>query len=156
MTARINREDWYMELCHVLRKRSTCKRGKVGALAVVDGRIVATSYNGAPPGAPHCLELGCDVPENNHEAGCQRSIHAEANLIAFAARHGVELKGSDVFCTHSPCFKCAQLIVAAGIATITYETPYRIPTGLELLDSLNVPAHQHVWAELDFDPLKSC
>src|SRR4051794_16830756 len=119
-TWRPSREQTYMEICHVLRKRSTCKRGKVGALLVREGRIIATGYNGAPPGAPHCLELGCDVPENNHEAGCQRTIHAEANVIAFAARHGTASLGATLYCTHGPCLKCSQLIISAGICAVTF------------------------------------
>lgn len=136
---RPTRQQIYMEICHVLRKRSTCKRGKVGAILVLDKRIVATGYNGSPPGAPHCIDLGCDVPANDHEVGCQRTIHAEANVIAFAARHGTACEGSTLYCTHGPCLKCAQLIACAGIIRVVYEVPYRLPEGLELLDSLNIP-----------------
>jgi dCMP deaminase len=122
-----------MEVAHVLRKRSTCKRGKVGAVAVLDSRIIATGYNGSPAGTPHCTELGCDVPANFHEAGCQRAIHAEANLIAFAARHGATLGGATIFCTHGPCLKCAQLVVSAGIVRFVYGVPYRLTEGMTLI-----------------------
>lgn len=142
MESRPTRAQTYMEICHVLRKRSTCLRGKVGSLLVSNGRIIATGYNGSPPHAPHCFELGCDVPANDHEAGCQRTIHAEANVIAFAARHGSSTDGSTLYSTHGPCLKCAQLISVAGIAFVVYETPYRLPEGLELLDSLSIPTRQ--------------
>lgn len=128
-----------MEICHVLRKRSTCKRGKVGCLLVVDDRIIATGYNGSPPGASHCEDLGCDVPTNQHRAGCRRTIHAEANVIAFAARHGVCVGGSSLYSTHGPCYECAKLIAAAGILNVVYEVPYRLPEGLELLSQLSTP-----------------
>lgn len=139
-TQRISREQLYFDVCHALRKRSTCLRGKVGAIAVRDDRIIATAYNGSPPNAPHCFELGCDVDENNHESGCQRTIHAEANLIAFSAKHGIQLDESTLYCTHGPCLGCAKLIVASGFRSVVYETPYRLPDGLELLADLNVPA----------------
>jgi dCMP deaminase len=139
---RPTREETYMEVCSVLRKRSTCLRGKVGAILVVDQRIISTGYNGSPVGSPHCLELGCDIDANNHDSGCRRTIHAEANVIAYAARHGSRTEGSVLYCTHGPCLKCAQLIAAAGIISIVFETPYRLPEGLELLDSLNIPARQ--------------
>ena len=132
-----------MEICHVLRKRSTCKRGKVGCLAVCDYYIVAEGYNGSPPGGPHCTDLGCDVPANNHEAGCQRTIHAEANLIAHAARRGTAIEGASLYSTHGPCLNCAKLIAAAGIVSVVFETPYRLPDGLELLSSLNIPTRQY-------------
>jgi dCMP deaminase len=137
------RDETYMEICHVLRKRSSCLRGKVGALLVMDRRLISTGYNGSPPGAPHCFELGCAVDSNDHRGGCTRSIHAEANVIAFAARHGVSVQGSSLYCTHGPCLKCAQLIVAAGIIEVVYETPYRLPEGLELLDSLFIKVRKY-------------
>lgn len=123
-----------MEMAHVIRKRSTCSRGSVGAIAVLDQRVLATGYNGSPPGSPHCTDVKCDVPANNHEAGCQRAIHCEANLIAWAARHGVALRGATLYCTHGPCLRCAQLILSAGFSRLVYGVPYRIPTGLDLLE----------------------
>jgi dCMP deaminase len=137
---RTTRLQMYMEVCHALRKRSTCLRGKVGCIAVQGGYIVAEGYNGSPPGAPHCFDLGCDVPANVHESGCQRTIHAEANLIAHAARRGIGIEGATLYSTHGPCLKCAQLIVAAGFREVIFETPYRLSEGLELLRSLDVSA----------------
>ena len=142
MQQRPSRDETYMEICRVLRKRSTCVRGKVGAILVKDRRIIATGYNGSPPGAPHCTELGCDVRENSHELGCQRTLHAEANVIAFCARHAGGAEGSTLYCTHGPCLKCAQLIASAGITAVIYEVPYRLSDGLELLDQLSIPTRQ--------------
>ncbi len=138
-STRPSREETWMEIAHVLRKRSTCKRGKVGGLLIADSRIIASGYNGSPPGAPHCEDIGCDVPLNLHGAGCQRTLHCEANLVAFAARHGSRTEGSSLFCTHGPCLKCAQLIIAAGIVEIVYEIPYRLSDGLDLLMNTNQP-----------------
>jgi dCMP deaminase len=138
-----SRDETYMEICHVLRKRSTCLRGKVGSVLVLDKRIIATGYNGSPPGAPHCFELGCDVDSNDHQSGCRRSVHAEANVIAFAARHGASCKGASLYCSHGPCLKCAQLIVSAGIIEVVYETPYRLLDGVQLLDQLFVKVRQY-------------
>jgi dCMP deaminase len=122
-----------MEMAHVIRKRSTCSRGTVGAVAVMDSRVLATGYNGSPPGAPHCTDVECDVPANNHAAGCQRAIHCEANLIAWAARHGVALRGATLYCTHGPCLKCAQLILSAGFTRVVYGVPYRLSDGIDML-----------------------
>lgn len=135
---RITRDGMFFGICETIRKRSTCRRGKVGCIIVKDSRIVSMGYNGAPPGAPHCIEIGCDVEENNHEAGCQRSIHAEANAIAHAARVGTSTEGGTLYSTHSPCLKCAQLIVSAGIQRVLYRTEYRRPEGLDLLRELGV------------------
>lgn len=130
---RPTRDMIFMEMAHVIRKRSTCSRGSVGAILVMDRRIVSIGYNGSPVGAPHCTELGCDLPANNHEAGCQRAIHAESNAIAWAARHGQTTLGTTLYCTHGPCLKCAQLILQAGITRVVYGVPYRLMGGFELL-----------------------
>lgn len=142
---RPTRSQIYMEVARVLAKRSTCTRGQVGAVLVLDGRIIATGYNGSPPGAAHCTDVGCDIPEENPSLGCQRTLHAESNVIAFAARHGQGTQGSVLYCTHGPCLKCAQLIASAGIGGIIYETPYRLSAGLELLDYLSIPTKQFSW-----------
>lgn len=122
---RISREQMLLEIIEIVRKRSTCLRGKVGVVIVKSNRIVSMGYNGSPPGAPHCFDLGCDVDEDNHDAGCQRTVHAEANAISFAAREGVSTKGATMYSTHAPCLKCAQLIVTCGIAEFIYVRDYR-------------------------------
>jgi dCMP deaminase len=123
---RISTDELFIRIAELVRLRSTCLRGRVGTVAVRDNRIVATGYNGSPPGAPHCTEVGCDIPANDHSPGCQRTIHAEANCIAWAARAGVQMQGATVYCTHSPCLKCAQLLLSAGIERFVYARDYRL------------------------------
>jgi dCMP deaminase len=115
----------------------------VGALLVADNRIIATGYNGSPPRAPHCTEVGCDTDRGDANSGCRRTIHAESNVIAFAARHGARVEGAVLYSTHGPCLKCAQLIAVAGIVKVVYEEPYRLPDGLQLLDSLSIATEQY-------------
>jgi dCMP deaminase len=118
--ARIGRDGLFMGVAELFAKRSTCLRAKVGAVAVRDNRIVATGYNGAPQGFPHCTEHTCN-PDNP----CEETIHAEANLIAFSARAGISLEGTTLYCTHAPCKNCSRLILQSGIAEIVYKNPYR-------------------------------
>lgn len=125
---RISRDELYIKIALLFAKRSTCKRGQVGAVAVKDNRIIASGYNGSPSGLPHCNNDSCNL-----EAGCLNTIHAEANLIAFAARAGISLEGSILYCTHAPCKKCAELIVQAGFGQVKYLMPYRDTSGLDLL-----------------------
>lgn len=98
-----------------------------------EGRIIASGYNGAPPGAPHCYEVGCNVDEDLHVLGCQRAIHAEVNALAFAARAGTPTDGATMYCTAGACLKCAQQVISAGIIRFVYGCPYRLPEGLSLL-----------------------
>ena len=112
--------DYFFEIAEVVAKRSTCNRANVGAILVKDKRIVATGYNGSLPGAPHCLDVGCDVVDNH----CIRCIHAEINAIAWSARYGVPTEDTTMFITHYPCFPCFKAVVSAGISMIYYNHIY--------------------------------
>ena len=127
---RISRDALYMEMAKLMAKRSTCLRKQVGAVVVKDARIVSTGYNGVPSGYPHCDEGKC--------GGCSISIHAEMNAIAFAAKEGVSIKGSTLYCTMSPCINCAKVIVNSGIVRVKYEEEYRDREGLEFLMRLGL------------------
>lgn len=117
---RFTRDDMLMAMAETVRKRSTCLRGQVGVVIARDGRIVSMGYNGSPPGVDHCTEVGCE-PED----GCERTIHAEANALVWAARAGITTEGAVMYSTHSPCRTCAQLIASAGIEEFMYVRPYR-------------------------------
>lgn len=131
--ARPSFDDLYIEVAHLLRRRSTCKRGKVGVVICRDSVPIGMGYNGSLPGEPHCIDLDCDVESNTHTSGCTRTVHAEANAIAHCARFGISTRGSVMYCTHSPCKKCAQLVIAAGVVRFVYTTPYRDESGLHVL-----------------------
>ncbi|MBW1714086.1 MAG: cytidine deaminase, partial [Deltaproteobacteria bacterium] len=73
-----------MAITRLVRERSTCLRRKVGAIAVLNKRILATGYNGAPSGLKHCLEVGClreqkNIPSGQRHELC-RGLHAEQNV----------------------------------------------------------------------------
>ena len=132
--ARISRDKLFMEVAELFALRSTCLRGKVGCVAVKDNRIIATGYNGSPSGHTHCTPETC-----NENESCKNAIHAEANLIAFAAKAGVSLQGSILYCTHMPCLKCAQLIIQSGIRQVIWKNDYHDLSGLNLLWAGNIP-----------------
>ena len=46
--------------------------------------------------------------------------HAEANLVAFAARAGITTEGCTVFVTHHPCASCARTLIQAGVREVIY------------------------------------
>lgn len=134
MTERPTRHDMLLTMAFVVAQRSTCTRLKVGAVASADGRVLSTGYNGAPVGMQHCT----------HPPGepCQRSVHAEANAIAFAARHGVALAGSSFYCTDSPCYTCACLLANAGITELFYNREYRDLSGARLLTDVGIRVYR--------------
>ena len=120
MTKRIGREAMLFSIANTVAERGTCSRAKVGCVIAKDGRILVTGYNGSPPGAPHCEDVGCFM-ENNH---CIRTVHAEANAIAFAAKHGIALNGAEIYVVGwkgGVCPTCLKLINSAGIVKINTE-----------------------------------
>jgi dCMP deaminase len=124
---RVSWDRYFMNLAAQAATRSTCPRKSVGAVIVRDKAILSTGYNGSVRGAPHCIEAGC-LMENGH---CIRTVHAEANALVQAARHGTRLEGSDIYVTASPCFNCFKLIANAGIQTVYYGEFYRDDQVLE-------------------------
>ena len=130
-TKKGGRPDWdeyFMEIAHLVAKRSTCLRRQVGALLVLGKRILSTGYNGAPAGLAHCLEVGClrerlNVPSGQRHELC-RGLHAEQNAIIQAAVHGVAIKGAELYCTHYPCAVCAKMLVNAGITSLKLAAHY--------------------------------
>ncbi|MCK4809691.1 MAG: cytidine/deoxycytidylate deaminase family protein [Candidatus Omnitrophica bacterium] len=121
-------DDYFMQLADLVRKRSTCLRRKVGAILVKDKRILATGYNGAPQGLPHCESTGClreklRVPSGERHELC-RGLHAEQNVLLQAALHGVRSLGSTLYITHSPCSICAKMIINAGIKEVVCADNY--------------------------------
>lgn len=127
----MNRPDWnkyFIKMAELAAQRSTCIRRKVGAVLVKDTRVLATGYNGAPKGLVHCEQTGClreklQIPSGQRHEIC-RGVHAEQNLIAQAAVHGVKTEGATVYCTNQPCIICAKLLINAGIKKIYYQEPY--------------------------------
>jgi len=141
----MERPDWdeyFIEMLEVVKKRSTCLRRQVAAIIVKDKRIIATGYNGAPTGIAHCLEVGCLREERGIPSGQQhelcRGIHAEQNAIIQAAVHGVSVKNSTIYITHSPCVLCGKMIINAGIKRIVYQGSYPDELSMSLLKEAGI------------------
>ncbi|MFX0099167.1 MAG: cytidine/deoxycytidylate deaminase family protein [Candidatus Hodarchaeota archaeon] len=126
---RIGKDKYFMEIAHIVAKRSTCMRRNVGAVLVKDGHIISTGYNGAPSGLAHCTPDTClrnkyDVPSGERHELC-RGVHAEANCIIQAAMHGTTIEGNtSLYTTTFPCILCLKLILNAKIKRIVYSGEY--------------------------------
>jgi len=118
---RVNWNEYFMNIAEQVATRSTCSRKHVGAVIVRDKTILSTGYNGSLRGAPHCDDIGHDI-DNDH---CVRTVHAEANAVAQAAKHGVRIDESEIYVTASPCLTCFKLIANCGIRKIYYKEFYR-------------------------------
>jgi dCMP deaminase len=144
---RISRDQLFMEMALLFAERGTCPRARVGAVIVQDRHVISHGYNGSPPSMPQCDEVGCggkvttctlDGDEHcgvEFPNGCTRTVHAEANAVAYAGAHQGGLTGATMYTTHQPCLPCAQLILSARITKVIYLEPYRLKEGLELLQA---------------------
>ncbi len=119
--SRASWSEYFMKIAEQVATRSTCDRKHIGAVIVRDKTILSTGYNGSLRGAPHCDEAGHDM-ENGH---CVRTVHAEANAVAQAAKNGVRIDDAELFVTASPCLTCFKLVANCGIRTIYYKEFYR-------------------------------
>lgn len=122
---RPSRDELMLRTASLWALRSTCSRAQVGCVIAREARIIVQGYNGAPAGMPHCVHTK-DEP-------CDIAVHAEANAIAYAARFGVRLDETTLYCTRATCPNCARLIINAGIKRVVYFEDHRDMSGLELL-----------------------
>ncbi len=110
--------DWPSYLMGFAQHAATKSKDstQVGAVLVApNGRtVLLTAYNGPPAGVD-------DLPERRERpAKYLFASHAEANLSAFAAQHGIRTDGCSVYVTHHPCAACARTLIQAGIRAVVY------------------------------------
>ena len=121
-------DEYFLRITEQVAQRATCMRRHVGALLVMDKRILATGYNGSPSGLPHCDEVGCvrdqtNVPSGERQELC-RGLHAEMNALLQCAEYGVRTNGATLYCTIYPCSLCAKMLINAGIKRVVVMGEY--------------------------------
>lgn len=135
-------DEYFMKIAELVKERSTCLRRQVGAVVVKDNRILTTGYNGAPPNAKHCEEIGClresmGIPSGERHELC-RALHAEQNAVIQAAKNGIPIEGSTIYTTTYPCVICAKMLIASGIKRIVYRGGYPDQLSKAFLDGSNI------------------
>ncbi|HBE20696.1 MAG TPA: cytidine deaminase [Cyanobacteria bacterium UBA11149] len=132
-------DEYFLMLAKLAATRSSCLAFPVGAVIVKNKQVLATGYNGPPTGAVHCTDQGYCYPGlsscNASKTMPSRAVHAEANAIAQAAKHGILTNGASIYVTLEPCLSCLKLIVSAGIKEVFYETPFNTGESLLVRDS---------------------
>lgn len=140
---RIGQVQWdhyYMQVALTVRTRANCQHARVGAVLVLDNRIVSTGFNGTPAGFTNCLDEGCvrcnqkrlakagrmsEVTDPELTRGPKQldlciCVHAEANALLSAARFGNRIERSTLYATHKPCFMCLKEAYQAGVERVVY------------------------------------
>ncbi|MFA5173535.1 MAG: deaminase [Candidatus Paceibacterota bacterium] len=117
-------------------KKSSDWWRQVGACAFRDGEAIMWARNEHRPteyspfidgDSRACLNAG----QRTDLCG---AIHAEASIIASAARQGISLEGMSMFVTTFPCPTCARLIAAAGIKRVFFKEGYSLLDAKEILE----------------------
>lgn len=131
--ARIDKENYYLDIAETVLERGTCIRRNYGAIIVKNDQIVSTGYVGAPRGRKNCSDLGTcvraqlNIPRGTRYELC-RSVHAEANAIIHAPREqmidatmymvGKEYDSGEYIENANSCAMCKRMIINAGIKRI--------------------------------------
>jgi len=116
-------DEYFVEIMKQVGKRATCDRGRSGCVIVKNNQILVTGYVGSPVGVAHCDEVGHEFKQVLQEDGtaknhCVRTTHAEQNAMCQAAKLGIALEGSTLYCTMTPCYACAKMIINCGIKRV--------------------------------------
>ena len=132
--SRMTWDEYFVNLLPAIALRSPCLRRRIGAVLVINNRIIGTGYNGPLPGHPHCDSMGCIRSEKGIPSGERldicRAVHAERNAVDFAV---IKPAGATLYCTCSPCKFCAERIVTANIFRVVYVEDYNDQLATEIL-----------------------
>ncbi len=130
---RIDKHNYYLDICETILERGTCLRRNFGAIIVKHDEIIASGYSGAPRGRKNCSDLGyCRREELKVERGTRyelcRSVHAEQNAIISSRRQdmigatmylvGKEVNTGELVEKAAPCLLCKRFIINAGISRV--------------------------------------
>ncbi len=135
-------DEYFLKITREVAQRSTCLRRQVGATLVLEKRILATGYNGAPKGMIHCTEIGClrdklGIPSGERQELC-RGLHAEMNALLQASSQGTSVEGATLYSTNHPCVLCAKMLINCGVKRIVALSDYPDWLAKEMLQEAGV------------------
>lgn len=113
---------------------------QVASALVIDDGVVVTAYNHPLPNEEAVLTRGDPRALFKKGLAIELSsyIHAEAQVIAAAARQGISTAGAQLYVTTFPCPVCAKLLAAAGISRLYYRAGYSTLDGADVLTGAGV------------------
>ena len=116
----LNKALKFFAVAEAMQNMSKDPSTKVGAVAIDDNyNILSVGYNGFPRGINDDIPSRFERPEKY-----QRTVHAEGNVVAQAARKGVVLEGSTLLITSLfPCSNCTVLMIQAGVKRVITSIP---------------------------------
>lgn len=113
--------EYFMGIAEAVSLKSHDAETKVGGVLVKNDTdvVVATGYNGFVRGAPD------DKLPTTRPDKYQYMVHCEENLIASAAKNGINIGNCTLVITMSPCQKCLRLLWQAGVTRVICKNLYR-------------------------------
>ncbi|MPY40871.1 deoxycytidylate deaminase [Streptomyces phyllanthi] len=125
---------------------------QVGAVAARNGQVLKASYNHHHP-TEYAPYIDGD-PRNEFSRGVRpdlsTAIHAEASLVARAARDGLSLAGADLYVSTFPCPSCARIVVEAGFRRCFFAGPYSMLDGETILRAGDI---ELIWVDMEPEPV---
>ena len=110
-----------------LAKVPKAQLGGVACFFLKNNAIISSGINYNPTGGPMETEVNGKLV--SHPA----VIHAEIAAIASAEANQIDLTGSTLLITMSPCIKCAKVIARTGIRELVYLYEWWDKASLDLL-----------------------
>ena len=135
-----------VDLATKLADRSSDWWRQVGAVAWRGAEILGAAWNhhGPTEYAPYVDGDPRDSFSRGVRADLSTAIHAEASVVARAARAGTVLDGADLYVTTFPCPACARLIAESGFRRCYFTGPYSVLDGDKVLQAAGVELY---WVE---------
>jgi dCMP deaminase len=113
---------------------------QVAAAIIKDHTVILQAHNEHMP-LPEQTAYDGDPRASFHKKDhfeYSTAQHAEASLVAQAARDGVSLAGADLFVTTFPCPVCAKLVSQTGIKKLYYQEGYSLVHGADVLQAAGI------------------
>lgn len=118
----ISYDEFFMGTASLASQRSKDPFRQVGAVIVDNNKhIIATGYNGMPPGIDDDEGVWGKDPNDPLLNKKYLVCHAESNALANAS---MKVNGCTIYVTHFPCNECAKLISIHGIKSVVYANTY--------------------------------
>lgn len=118
--------EYFMRIAMAVRSRADCIGHRVGAVLVLNRRIISTGYNGTPENMTNCTQGGCHRCEHRetYRSGTGYDlcicVHAEQNALLAAARFGIPVEGAVLYTTLRPCFGCTKELLQAQVREVYF------------------------------------
>lgn len=132
----------FMKMALEESKTANCAKGKVGAVIVLNNKVLGKGNNSVPKNCKPCTIDSCLRKKYNLKSGERqelcRVVHAEQNAILNSLKNGYDLNNSTIYVTKSPCMICAKLIINVGIRKVIYANKYPDDEAFKILKESGV------------------